>query len=78
MSQAKPWWKSKTILVNLAVGLLAAAETVTDALGDAVPAEAMGSVLVALSVANIVLRAVTGQPVNIPEAKKANRPEPPK
>ena len=68
---AKPWWESKTIWLNVAVGVLAVADTVTEALRPVLPPEAMGGVLAAVAVANVVLRAVTGAPV----ARKRPSPE---
>lgn len=61
--QPKPWWESKTIWLNLAAGVLAVADTATEALRPVLPPEAMGGILAAVAVANVVLRAITGQPV---------------
>lgn len=60
---SKPWWESKTIWLNLAVGVVAVVDASTDVLHSVLPPDVMGGVLAATAVINVVLRAVTGQPV---------------
>jgi len=75
MKDPKPWYKSKTILLNLAAGLLVAVEATTNALGDTIPQEALGLVAAGLAAANVVLRALSGQPISV--KKPASRPPSP-
>lgn len=63
MTENKPWWESKTIWLNVAVGVLAGVEVATDALKPVLPPEALGGVLALVSVINVVLRSVTGKPI---------------
>ena len=58
----KPWWKSKTIWVQLlpmavaVLALLADSELITNP-------QAVAGLLLAIGVINIVLRSITGQPL---------------
>lgn len=65
--ETKQWWQSKTIVLNVLVGVLAVAEATTDALKPVLPPEALGGVLAALAVVNVVLRVATGQPIAKPK-----------
>lgn len=61
--EAKQWWQSKTIVLNVLVGVLAVAEATTDALKPVLPPEAIGGVLAVVAALNVVLRVATGQPI---------------
>jgi hypothetical protein len=61
--ECKPWWQSRTIWLNAAVAAVAIVEASSEALKPVLPPEAMGGLLAAVAVANVVLRAVSGQPV---------------
>lgn len=56
---AKPWYQSKTVWFNIAAALLGTADQLagTGILGTSAPA--------IIGAANIVLRAVTSQPVGV-------------
>lgn len=70
----KPWWESKTIWLNIAVGVVAVVDSSTDVLQSVLPPDVMGSVLAVTAVVNVVLRAVTGQPVAVRRKPPAPAP----
>lgn len=57
----KPWWKSKTLLVNAAVAALVALETNTNLLQPYLPVNFYTALAVGLPIVNAVLRIVTTQ-----------------
>lgn len=61
----KPWWESKTIWLNVVVGILATADALTGALKPILPPDIMGGIVTGLAIANVALRAMTGQPVSL-------------
>ncbi len=62
-TQAKPWWQSKTMWLNLAVTGLGVASTVVPVLRPFVNARTFGMITTGIGVANTVLRMVTGKPI---------------
>lgn len=58
----KPFWQSKTLWVNVAT-LAVAVLTALSGQADVIPPEAMPYIVGALSVANLVLRYLTKQPL---------------
>jgi len=56
---AKPWWQSKTLWVNIIAG---AAMVVQSLLGVGLGAEEQGAILAAI---NIILRLITRSPVSL-------------
>jgi hypothetical protein len=74
MNETKAWWQSKTIWLNL-IALLAAVLTVV--VDDQWVQQNPRLVLAvggALTVLNMVLRMLTGQPISAPEARSAKAP----
>lgn len=61
MSDVKPWWQSKTIWFNAFIAGLAALEASAHVIQPYVPGNVYGFGLVALTVGNTMLRAVTKQ-----------------
>ena len=61
--QPKPWWESKTIWLNVLVGVVGVVEAATDALKPVLPPETLGGLVTAVALANVVLRTVTKTPV---------------
>lgn len=63
MGQAvtKPWWKSRTLLVNLLSAALVAFEASTGLLQPLLPVNLYTAVAVALPVVNAMLRVITTQ-----------------
>jgi len=55
----KPWWQSKTILVNT----LTAVATLMAQTADVLPPQWSAKIVTALAVVNLVLRVITTQPV---------------
>lgn len=55
----KPFWKSKTIIINV----LTAVATIGAQLADVLPPEWSAKILSALAVVNIVLRVITSEPI---------------
>ena len=64
-SHGKPWWKSKTMILNLVAAALLAAEPQFHLLQSVLPGNAYAVLAIALTVANAVLRVVTTQPVRM-------------
>ncbi len=62
-TQAKPWWQSKTMWLNLAVTGLGVASTVVPVLRPFVNARTFGMITTGIGVANTVLRMVTHKPI---------------
>jgi hypothetical protein len=60
---SKPWWKSKTIIFNVLVVMLAAAELQWSLVKDFVPGNVFTWVAFGLPVANAALRFVTSMAV---------------
>lgn len=58
---AKPWWKSKTVWVNLLAALISIAAELQHAIP--LPERVSTYVVAVVAVANIVLRLLTAQPV---------------
>lgn len=63
MTQAKPFWQSKTVWIN-AVAIFAAILESTEIV-DLIPADWQAAIPALLAVANIILRTVTHQPVSV-------------
>jgi len=61
---AKPWWRSRTLWVNAAVLLLAAAEAHLGVLQPLLGLDVYAMLAFALPLANALLRALTVQPVS--------------
>lgn len=59
----KLWWQSRTIWLNLVVGIVGVVEASTDALKDVLPPEVLGGLIAGTAALNLVLRTVTGVPV---------------
>jgi hypothetical protein len=59
----KPWYTSKTILVNIAVAILASLEATTGLLKPYLPEYWYVVLAVGLPVVNIFLRVITTQPI---------------
>lgn len=59
----KPWWRSRTLLVNAAVLALAAAETQLQVLQPLMPVNVYSLIAFALPVVNALLRVITVQPL---------------
>lgn len=57
--QMKPWYKSKTLIVNAAVAMLVALESVSGLLQPFLPINLYTAVAVGLPVINALLRVVT-------------------
>ena len=55
----KPWWKSRTLLINAAVAALVALESVSGLLQPLLPVNLYTAVAVGLPVINAWLRVVT-------------------
>lgn len=62
---AKPWWKSKIILFNLASVVLAAAEASFGLLQPQVPVNVYAVIAFTMAVVNAALRFVTTQAVTV-------------
>lgn len=58
-SSAKPWWKSKTMWVNAAMLILAAAESQLHVLQGVLPGGLFPWLAFTLPVANVALRFIT-------------------
>lgn len=59
----KPWWRSRTLLVNAAVLALAAAETQLQVLQPLLPVNVYSLIAFGLPVVNALLRVITVQPL---------------
>ena len=66
--QAKPWYKSKTIIVSILVQVLAVLEMATE--GDVLPKEWMPAVLFITGAVQAGLRFATNGPVTAKPPKK--------
>lgn len=64
-THGKPWWKSKTLLLNLLAAALLAAEPQFHLLQSVLPGNVYAVLAIALTVANAMLRVVTSQPVRM-------------
>ncbi len=62
----KPWYKSRTLIVNAAVAALAAFELVSGLLQPFLPVNVFTAVAVGLPVINAILRVITTQPLGVP------------
>lgn len=62
MNLGKIWYKSRTILVNVAGAVLLVAPELVDLPGLE---SAQGTIAVALAVANVILRTLTVEPVKL-------------
>jgi hypothetical protein len=66
---AKPWHRSRTVRLNLAVALLLLIDALSAHLGQLqplVPASAWPALVAVLTIANVWLRALTRQPLGLP------------
>lgn len=61
ITEAKPWWKSKTIWFNAIVGGLAALEASVNLIQPYLPGSVYGYGLLLLTVGNTMLRILTAQ-----------------
>jgi hypothetical protein len=57
----KPWWKSKTMWLNLIAATLLLAEKNIEALSGIIPVSLYKTVIFGLPIANIWLRVITSQ-----------------
>lgn len=63
LTKSKPWWKSKTMLFNIAVAVLLAVEANLPNMQGFIQPEAYAYILAGVNVTNMALRAVTRGPV---------------
>lgn len=61
MASRKPWWKSKTLIVNAAAAALIAAEANLQIIQPLLPVNFYALAAAALPVVNAILRVVTTQ-----------------
>ena len=61
--EVKPWWQSKTIIINAVIAGLVALEAGTGMLQPHLPVNVYTVVAVALPVINAILRVITTAPV---------------
>lgn len=61
VTETKPWWKSKTLMFNAAIGALAALEASANLIQPYLPGNIYGYGMMLLTVGNAVLRIVTTQ-----------------
>jgi len=66
MIEAKPWYKSRTIIFNAIMAMLVSAEASFSILQTVLPANWYGILSFALTVGNVVLRVITTSPVTSP------------
>jgi len=59
----KPWWRSRTLIVNAVALALAGIESQLGALQPLLPVNVYAAIAVALPVVNMLLRGVTWQPI---------------
>lgn len=59
----KPWYQSRTLIVNAAVAALVAFEAVSGLLQPFLPVNVFTGVAIALPVVNAILRVITTQPL---------------
>lgn len=71
LQAAKPWWKSRTIWLNLLVLLLAAAETKLQVLQPLLPVNVYALVAFCLPLVNLAMRVVTQQAITVSGASPA-------
>jgi hypothetical protein len=65
----KPWYTSKTIILNVAIAALAGLEAATGALQPVFGSHNVYAIIAGtLPVANMILRAMTTQPIGKPDA----------
>lgn len=62
-SAPKPWWRSRTLLINAAVLMLAAAETQLQVLQPLMPVNVYSLIAFGLPLVNALLRVITVQPL---------------
>lgn len=65
MNESKPWWQSKTLLLNAAAAALVALESGTGVLQPLLPVNLYAALAVGLPVVNAALRVVTTQGVKL-------------
>lgn len=65
MAIAKPWYTSKTIILNVFAAALVAVQALTGALQPLLPVDLYQSIATALPIANGLLRLLTDAPVNL-------------
>ncbi len=63
MNEPKPWWKSKTMRLNVAVGVLAVIEANMHLLQPYLPVNFYVAIAFGLPILNVGLRVVTSQPI---------------
>jgi hypothetical protein len=68
---SKPWWKSKTLWLNVVVLVCAAAETQLNVLQPLLPVNVYGLVAFGLPLLNVLLRTVTAARLTL------SNPQPP-
>lgn len=61
----KPWWKSKTLWVNIVVAVLSTLEATTGLLQPYLPAHWYVAVAVGLPIVNVILRVITTQGIKV-------------
>lgn len=65
MLESKPWYQSRTIMLNVAAALLVAIQALTGALQPLLPVDIYQTIATGLPVANAFLRLLTETPVTI-------------
>lgn len=66
---AKPWWKSKIVLFNLAAVMLAAAEASLGLIQSQLPVNAFAVIAFTVAVVNAALRFITTQAITMRAAQ---------
>ena len=65
MLESKPWYQSRTIMLNIVAALLVAIQALTGALQPLLPVDIYQTIAAGLPVANAVLRLLTETPVTV-------------
>ena len=65
LAEEKPWWKSKTMLFNMAAAALIALEMNLPSLQGMIDPPTYAYMLMGVNVVNVVLRFVTKAPVTL-------------
>ena len=63
MNDAKPWYESKTIWLNIAAAALVAVQALTGALQPLLPVDVYQAIAAGLPLANGMLRLLTSVPI---------------
>ena len=63
--EEKPWWTSKTMVFNIAIGVLLAVELNFPSLQTHIEPELYAYLAMGINVVNVALRAITSSPVTL-------------